>query len=88
MRINKWLMRIALVAIPFIMYSCGSGKSITGSTGSVTALEKGAGRQEQLKIKYLQKVLDNATYARNITSKIKFNISSGSKNISVAGSCT
>ena len=86
MRINKWLIRIALVAVPFIMYSCGSGKNMTGGTGSGIGLEKDAGRQEQLKMKYLQKVLDNATYARNITSKIKFNISSGSKNISVAGS--
>lgn len=86
MKTNKWLIRIALVAIPFIMYSCGSGKNIAGSAGSGAGVEKDSGRKEQAKMKYLQKVLDNATYARNITSKIKFNISSGSKNISVAGS--
>lgn len=65
MKTNKWLIRIALVAIPFIMYSCGSGKNIAGSAGSGAGVEKDSGRKEQAKMKYLQKVLDNATYAEH-----------------------
>ena len=35
---------------------------------------------------FLRKVTDNAAYARNIVSKIKFTMNTGSKDISVAGS--
>lgn len=86
MKRNKWLCRIALLAIPFIMYSCGSGRNVTGSGSAGSGASTDVRKQEQLKMAFLQKVSDNAVYAKNITSKIKFNITSGSKSISVAGS--
>lgn len=86
MKTGKWLARIVLVAIPFIIYSCGSGKNVAGGGNGVKGQAADDGRTEIMKMAFLRKVSDNAVYARNITSKIKFNISSGAKNISVAGS--
>jgi len=59
---------------------------MAGGGGAGAGQAADAGKRELLKTAFLQKVSDNAVYARNIVSKIKFNISSGSKSISVAGS--
>lgn len=78
-------MRIAFLVIPFMMYSCGSGKNLEGRGGAAIKQAAGAGNEESVRMDFLRKVSDNAVYAVNISSKIKFNIASGSKNISVSG---
>lgn len=82
---GKWALRIAFFAIPLIMYSCGSGKNLAGRGSSGAQKVDEAGNTESKRMAFLQKVSDNAVYAVNISSKIKFNIASGSKNITVSG---
>lgn len=86
MRTNKWIIRVALAVMPLLMLSCGTGKNAAGNGNVGKYGTVDASREETLKMDFLRKVSDNAVYAKNITSKIKFSIASGSKNISVAGS--
>ncbi len=58
----------------------GSGSAKTGGTGT------DAGAAALAQMNYLRKVSDNAVYSKNIVSKIKVSINTGSNDISVGGS--
>ncbi len=75
--------------------SCGSKKSLVkdekpvvvqtpGSSGNLSQQEKEKQMQLQ-RMQFAKKVADNAVYNKCITSKIDFNLKSGSKDITVSG---
>lgn len=76
----------AAFAAALTLVSCGTSKVSSG--GSLPNADdkplKGGG--EVVKADFLRKVYDNQVYASCITSKLKFNISTGSKDMTVAGS--
>ncbi len=76
----------ALLAASLALVSCGTkktlaegGMSAVATTGAITDTEEG-------RLDFMRKVYDNEVYANCISSKIKFTISTGSKDMSVSGS--
>lgn len=61
-----------------------NGTKQTAASGSQQSHNDGAVQIEQMN--FLRKVADNAVYAKNIVSKIKCTINTGSNDLSVAGS--
>lgn len=92
--IGKFTTLAALVAVAFAASSCGTKKAVadggvakTTATAHKTQTAKAeSGSTELTQMNYLRKVADNAVYSKNIVSKIKCTISTGSSNISVGGS--
>lgn len=86
MKSSRWLTNLAFVAMCVVAVSCGTGKNIAG--GSPSSAPKGSGREdaEARKMTYLRKVYDNEVFAKSLSSKIKFTLTSGSKDITVSGS--
>ncbi len=76
----------ALVAMSLAVVSCGSKKALVDGSGEVTAQKVTAGNAAEVSRDFLRKVYDNEVYANSITSKIKFTLNTGSKEISVSGS--
>ena len=86
------------LTIAALTTSCGTKKAVTNDGAEIrnttaTAADNSHGKNakseramETVKMDFLRKVTDNAAYARNIVSKIKFTMNTGSKDISVAGS--
>ncbi|MFW5552910.1 MAG: DUF4292 domain-containing protein, partial [Prevotella pectinovora] len=86
------------LTIAALTTSCGTKKAITNDGAEIrntttTAAGNSHGKNakseramETAKMDFLRKVTDNAAYARNIVSKIKFTMNTGSKDITVAGS--
>ena len=86
------------LTIAALTTSCGTKKAITNDGADIrktttTAADNSHGKNakseramETAKMDFLRKVTDNAAYARNIVSKIKFTMNTGSKDITVAGS--
>ena len=84
-----------MVAAVFAVTSCGSKKHLvkeepvvtpapTTPSGQVKPTDT-KGMEDLRKQHFAEKVLDNAVYVDNITSKIEFTVKSGSKEISVNG---
>lgn len=95
MRLSEKLMTVAAcAALAFTVASCGTkkvvaeGNSFAASTVTGTgSTQKSAEAQTELStMNCLRRVADNAVYSKNIVSKIKCTISTGSNNISVGGS--
>ncbi|MDO4159441.1 MAG: DUF4292 domain-containing protein [Prevotellaceae bacterium] len=84
MRSNRLIIKIALIAMVFAFASCGTKKALSDG-GSSVAGTSDASNAETVKLNFLRKVYDNEAYTQNISSKIKFTIKNGSKDISVAG---
>ena len=83
---TKLSVSMILVAASLAFASCGTKKLLaeggtptTATTGAIADTEEG--RQA-----FMRKVYDNEVYAQSISSKIKFTISTGSKDMSVSGS--
>lgn len=72
---------IILIAITMVLAACGSKKNIDTSESIVTSVDNA----QLKKLDYIRKVYDNATYSRNLVSKIDFTIDAMGKNISVDG---
>jgi hypothetical protein len=84
-----------MVAVVFAVTSCGTKKHIvqestvvtpttTTPSGQVKPTDT-KGMEDLRKQQFAEKVLDNAVYVDNITSKIDFTINTGSKKIEVSG---
>ena len=80
MKALRSITKIALVAMMLtLVASCGSKRKAVKDTPAVVAVDT-------LKQKaFLQKVLDNAQYARFITSKVKFSVEVGSRQMTLTG---
>lgn len=84
---------ISSLFVASVITSCGAKKSVVGdaslSTTSrankdkVSKNEKSAALEQ---LNFVRKVSDNAVYANNIVSKIKFSLNTGKNDISVGGS--
>lgn len=95
---GKFTILGAALTIAALTTSCGTKKAVTNdgadirnTTTTVAGNSHGKNAKseramETAKMDFLRKVTDNAAYARNIVSKIKFTMNTGSKDISVAGS--
>ena len=75
-----------LVAVSCAVVSCGTKKVAVDGTTSATGVSRGAASSETQKIDFMRKMYDNEVYAKSISSKIKFTINTGSKDLSVSGS--
>lgn len=86
-------------AMAMLVASCGTKKAVSDSGASKAVVSNAAdnkngksastddGKSLSLEqVNYLRKVYDNAVYANNIVSKIKFSINTGSNDVSVGGS--
>ena len=82
------------VMIAVVGSSCGTKKTAVADT-AVSASDKVKGRVDGKKesnaaaleqLNYVRRVSDNAVYADNIVSKIKFSLNTGKNDITVAGS--
>lgn len=76
----------ALAAMSLLVVSCGSSKALQGGTKPTKTEKVTLDNAETMSRDFLRKVYDNEVYANSITSKIKFTINTGSKDISVSGS--
>ena len=74
------------MAVSCAVVSCGTKKSAVDGTTSATGASRGAASSETQRIDFMRKVYDNEVYAKSISSKIKFTINTGSKDLSVSGS--
>lgn len=71
-------LKIAVFALPFVLGSCKSSKTVEKSP--VKAVPEDVTQQ-----KLLQKVSDNAQYAKFITSKVKFQVKVGVQDLTLTG---
>ena len=69
-----------------LVVSCGSSKALQGGTKPTKTEKVTLDNAETMSRDFLRKVYDNEVYANSITSKIKFTVNTGSKDISVSGS--
>ena len=81
-----FLCGMMLVAVSCAVVSCGTKKAAVDGTTSATGVSRGAASSETQRIDFMRKVYDNEVYAKSISSKIKFTINTGSKDLSVSGS--
>ena len=92
---KKYYTILMMVAVVFAVTSCGTKKHLvkegpvvtptsTTPSGQVKPTDT-KGMEDLRKQHFAEKVLDNAVYVDNITSKIEFTVKSGSKEISVNG---
>ncbi|MCD8203501.1 MAG: DUF4292 domain-containing protein, partial [Prevotella sp.] len=85
MKSDRTFLYITVFCVALLLVSCGTSKSTVESSTSVieSSVSNNAGEQN---LEYLRKVYDNEVYAQNISSKIKFTLTAGSKDVSVSGS--
>ena len=70
-------LKIALMAMPLMLASCGSKKKVVEEPKPVVVNTE--------ETQFLNKVTDNAQTAKFITSKVKFTVEVGSQNITLTG---
>lgn len=85
-RSNILLCNIVAIVLCLTAVSCGTKKTVTGGGTPGASAGSSAELLEAKKTGFLRKVYDNEVYAKSISSKIKFTIKSGDKNLSVSGS--
>jgi len=86
MKSSRYVCRLMLMAACLVVVSCGTKRNIVGGGTDQAGMTSGRDDAEKRKISFLRKVYDNEVYAKSLSSKIKFTLTSGSKNISVSGS--
>ena len=71
MRNRSFLLRLFLLIVPVIVISCGTKKQMV-SGGSGISSTAGASDKEMARRQtvFLQKVIDNAAYSKNISAKM------------------
>ncbi len=83
---GKLLSIVVLVALSLTVVSCGTKKTLADAVSPSSGTVAGSVSDKGRNLDFMRKVYDNEVYARNISSKIKFTIVSGSKDFSVGGS--
>lgn len=73
-------LKIAFMAVPFVLGSCITSKKAMKEAPAPVQHAETPGQQE-----FLQKVNDNAQYARFVTSKVKFSVQVGSQDLTLTG---
>lgn len=73
----KRILRIAMLALPFVFVSCGSHKKAAQPTLTTT---------QRAKTNFIGQVRDNAQTAKFITSKVKFSVEVGQQKLTLTGS--
>lgn len=89
LNIKSALAASALAIVAVSLQGCATKRSATDGTavsGKNTAASKSAEALSTRKLTFVQKVADNAVYAKNITAKIDFTLKTGDKDITVDGS--
>lgn len=86
MKSNRLFLFSAAVALLLTVTSCGTKKVLTGGGSPAAGNDVSASQAERQRIDFLRMVYDNEAYTECISSKIKFAISTGSKDLSVSGS--
>ena len=82
----KLLSLAVFAALSLTVVSCGTKKNLVDATTSATKAAGGAKSAESRNLDFMRKVYDNEVYAKSISSKVKFTIATGSKDLSVSGS--
>jgi hypothetical protein len=72
------IMKLAALVLPLMLAACGTKKKAVQDTKVPTASTMSAQ-------KFLQKVNDNAQYAKFITSKVKFSVEVGNQQLTLTG---
>ena len=70
------MMKLAALALPLMLVACGTQKKAVKETTTPSTM-----KAQQ----FLQKVNDNAQYARFITSKVKFSVEVGNQQLTLTG---
>ena len=78
------VIKITVLALPLLLGACATKKVANEGKTTITT-NKQQQSEAVKKITFVQKVADNAVYAKNISSKIDFTIEAGGKDISVDG---
>ena len=76
MRLSS-IVKTAVLALPFVLASCGSHKKVTQQTTQTPSMREKANLIEQVK--------DNAQTAKFITSKVKFSVEVGPQKLTLTG---
>lgn len=71
------IMKLAVLVLPLMLAACGTKKKTVSETKTTTPT-----LQSQ---QFLQKVSDNAQYAKFITSKVKFSVEVGNQQLTLTG---
>jgi hypothetical protein len=72
------MMKLAALALPLMLMACGTKKKVVNETTTTTPVMMKAQQ-------FLQKVNDNAQYAKFITSKVKFSVEVGNQQLTLTG---
>ena len=72
------ILKIAALALPLMLVACGTQKKAVKETKTTTPTTMKAQQ-------FLQKVNDNAQYAKFITSKVKFSVEVGNQQLTLTG---
>ncbi len=72
------IMKLAALALPLMLVACGTQKKAVKETKTTTPTTMKAQQ-------FLQKVNDNAQYAKFITSKVKFSVEVGNQQLTLTG---
>lgn len=83
---SKLYFCMMLIAASLAVVSCGTKKASVDAMSSATGTASTTASAENRKIDFMRKVYDNEVYTRSISSKIKFTINTGRKDLSVSGS--
>jgi len=75
---------LMIISVILFITSCGTKKVLTTENTTVPTTNENLSL-EQRKMAFVQKVVDNAVYVKDISSKIDFTIQTGSKDITVGG---
>lgn len=71
------IMKLAVLVLPLMLAACGTKKKTVSETKTTTPT-----LQSQ---QFLQKVSDNAQYAKFVTSKVKFSVEVGNQQLTLTG---
>ena len=71
------IMKLAVLVLPLMLAACGTKKKTVSETKATTPT-----LQSQ---QFLQKVSDNAQYAKFVTSKVKFSVEVGNQQLTLTG---
>ena len=71
------IMKIAALALPLVLVACGTQRKAVKETTTTAASQNAQ--------QFLQKVNDNAQYAKFITSKVKFSVEVGNQQLTLTG---
>ena len=89
---RKVLTTICIVSISLMFVACGSKKVLTDSSATFGGVSTTTGTKTQSSssatsaLSFIEKVMDNQVYSKNIVGDMNFDIQVGSKNLSVPGS--